>query len=72
MESTLKSGKFDVKLSQEYKDKLESIEKSTLLGVQVGLKRKKIVDNDVEEVLSKVVIVEEEEEEKKIEKKEEE
>ena len=51
MESTLKSGKFDVKLSQEYKDKLESIEKSTLLGVQVGLKRKKIVDNDVEEVL---------------------
>lgn len=70
MESTLKSGKFDVKLSQEYKDKLESIEKSTLLGVQVGLKRKKIVDNDVEEVLSKVVIVEEEE--KKIEKKEEE
>lgn len=70
MESTLKSGKFDVKLSQEYKDKLESIEKSTLLGVQVGLKRKKIVDNDVEEVLTKVVIVEEEE--KKIEKKEEE
>ena len=70
MESTLKSGKFDVKLSQEYKDKLESIEKSTLLGVQVGLKRKKIADNDVEEVLSKVVIVEEEE--KKIEKKEEE
>ena len=70
MESTLKSGKFDVKLSQEYKDKLESIEKSTLLGVQVGLKRKKIVDNDVEEVLTKVVIVEEEE--KKIEKKEDE
>ena len=29
MESTLKSGKFDVKLSQEYKDKLESIEKET-------------------------------------------
>ena len=26
MESTLKSGKFDVKLSQEYKDKLESID----------------------------------------------
>jgi len=33
MESTLKSGQFDVKLSQEYKDKLEFIENSVIVSV---------------------------------------
>lgn len=61
MESTLKSGQFDVKLSQEYKDKLEFIENSVIVSVQQGLKRKRATENNDENVQTKVVIIQEEE-----------